>query len=238
MLEVIDKVNIHDYDGILINAGGPELNDFINYAMSENIAVATFNSDSPASKRLFFCGEDHFAAGRMCGELVAKFLKGKGVVSIFSGIPSIYALQRRTEGFIDIITNEYADISIINNITNEDNLSIRLQRAQELLFDNSMPDAVFCNSATGALPICQALEMRKVKNSPIVVGYDEDKDLENMLMKGTCAALIYQDPKRQAKNALNYLFRHFYAGESIPAKNECLIVPTIILRSNIDLVLH
>ena len=235
ILGVIGNLEIKNYDGILINAGGPEINMFIDHAVEEGVPVATFNSDSPLSKRLFFCGEDHFAAGRLSGELVSKLLGGSGTVSFFSGLTSVYALKERTRGFVDIVAEDYPNVSIINNINHQDDTSIVTERAEELLFDNPMPDVIFCNSSTGALPICQLLKKHKVKNRPMVIGYEDGEGLIQMLKEDYCTALIFQAPKQQAKNALRFMFYHLYDGAPIPTEQESIIIPTIVLKSNMDI---
>ena len=44
--QVAEGVKVEEYDGILINASGQELNDFINRTRKAGIPIATFNSDS------------------------------------------------------------------------------------------------------------------------------------------------------------------------------------------------
>lgn len=234
-LESVKNLDISEYDGILINAGGALVNPFINEAVRQNKLVATFNSDTPTSKRQFFCGEDHWAAGALSAELIAKMLRGKGTIKLFSGSFSVYALQERTKGFTDTIDYEYPDIEIIANISHEDDKENCMERAEKFLFEGAMPDAIFCNNAIGAYPICSILEKYKVNPYPIVVGYDDDQALEVMLRKGICTALMYQNPKRQASTALEYMFHCLYNHQPIPTIEKCLIVPSIVMAKNIGI---
>lgn len=234
-LAVIDQIDIEQYDGLLINASGPEIDHFIAQAMDKGIAVATFNSDSPTSKRLFFCGEDHYQAGRICGELTAKLLGGKGTVSFFSGLSTVYALRKRTEGFLDLIAEEYPGIRIVNTFFHDDAPETKYLHAESLLHTSPLPDAIFCNSATGALPICQILEQENFDKKPIVIGYDEGEELEAMLQKKICTALVFQKPKLQAANALRFLFKYLYCNE-LPSKNDCKIIPSIVFKENIEIM--
>ena len=235
ILEVAGRINVSDYDAVLLNAGGPELNSFISDTVKQGIPVATFNSDSPASQRLFYCGEYHYGAGMLCGELTAKMLRGCGTVSLFSGLPTVYALCERVRGFTDCINEDFPDVSVINEISHQDDPGLRFDKAEELLFSGEMPDAVFCNSATGALPVCSLIEKYKVKNRPVVIGYDEDRELESMLKKGFCTALIFQDPEQQARSVLRHMFQYLYDGKSLPEFKETSIIPTIVMRGNLEL---
>ena len=235
MANVFETIDFENYDGILLNAGGPELDRYIDFVIEKGIAVATFNSDAPSSSRLFFVGENHYCAGRLAGELTAKLLKGKGTVSFFSGLETVYALSERTRGFRDVIKEYYPDVQIINEISHYDNLAIREEKAEELLFGGQMPDAVFCNTALGAFPVCQLLKRSKVKSRPIVIGYDEDEALEKMVKEGYCTAIMHQHPERQARNALRFIFEYIYYNHRMPLQEETRIMPTIVMRENLRL---
>jgi LacI family transcriptional regulator len=235
ILKVTNGINIKEYDGILLNAGGPELDEFIDGAVSKGVPVATFNSDSPSSRRLFFSGENHFQAGRMSGELVSKLMCGKGNVSLFSGLSSVYALKERVRGFLNYITENYPDISIVGNINHGDDEKLWTDKARELLYNNPLPDAIFCNSASGAYPICKLLSENPDIKRPAVVGYDYDARLEPMLEKNICTALIFQNPQKQAANALRLLFDYINGDIPVPSSEDTIIVPTIIIKNNIEL---
>ena len=106
---------------------------------------------------------------------------------------------------------------------------------RDLVAQGGRPDAIFCNNAIGAYPICSILEKHKVHPYPIVVGYDDDQALEGMLHKGICTAMMYQNPKKQASTALDYMFHCLYDGQPIPTIEKCLIVPSIVMEKNIGI---
>lgn len=232
-LTITRDLDIRPYDGILINAGGPRLDPFIDQAIAQKKLVATFNSDTPTSRRMFFCGEDHWAAGALSGELIARMIRGEGRVRLFSGSFSVHALQERTRGFVDFLRSDYPEVKVVSNISHEDSMDMRMERAEQVLFDGPLPDAVFCNNAIGTYPVCHLVEKYHVRPQPVIVGYDEDQALEQMLQKGICTALLYQNPRLQAHNALKYMFNCLYEHQPVPSPEKCLIVPTIILRNNI-----
>jgi LacI family transcriptional regulator len=235
ILDEIENIDMSQYDGIMLNAGGPELNSFINEAIDRNIVVTTFNSDSPNSKRLFFVGENHYRAGRLAGELTAKLLRGEGTVGLFSGLSTVYALNERIRGFSSLLQEDYPTVKIIKDINHFDDWNLRDRKAEELLFDGDMPDAIFCNSATGALPVCQLLEKYKVEKRPVVIGYDENEELEQMLKKGFCTAILHQHPQKQARIVLRELFQFLYTGkQTLPLDEVVRFMPTIMLKGNID----
>jgi len=231
----ITKLNLDDYDGILINASGMELNSFINETVDRGIAVATFNSDLPGNKRLFFSGEDHIVGGRMSGELAARLLRSRGTVGLVCGLPSIYAHEQRIEGFKEVLANHYPDVDISRRVNHDDIPEHLSEKAEELLFEGAIPDIIFCNSATGVSPICRAIERHKPQNKPLVIGYDYDHTLQPLIDSGTCTALVFQNPRKQAYNALRFLFSYIYEKTGSPAREDSIIMPTIVMKYNVDI---
>jgi ribose transport system substrate-binding protein len=87
--------------GILISAGDPKLmQPDIDLAIAQGVPVITIDSDADSSKRLLFIGTDNYKAGMMGGEVVAKELKGKGNVVIYT-MPEQANLNQRLRGYQD-----------------------------------------------------------------------------------------------------------------------------------------
>jgi ribose transport system substrate-binding protein len=77
-----------------------KLTPAINAAVDKGVAVATFDSDAPESKRFAFYGADDADLGdRIMGDL-AELLGGKGKIAILAGNPEASNLVRRAEGVV------------------------------------------------------------------------------------------------------------------------------------------
>jgi LacI family transcriptional regulator len=235
VLQEVQKLDLDEFDGVLINASGVELNSFINMASSKGVAVATFNSDLPDNERLFFCGEDHILGGRMSGELAARLLRGNGTIGLFCGLPTIYAHEQRIKGFREVLSEYYPNVNIVSRVDHDDIPEHLSQKAAQLLFNGNCPSLIFCNSATGALPICGAIRNHAMEHPPLVIGYDYDHTIQPWLDEGVCTALMFQNPRKQAYNALRYLFNFLYKNSQLPTRENCMIVPTIIMKYNADI---
>lgn len=232
MCRAAASVKVENYDGILINASGAELGEFMERAHAAGVPVATFNSDIPRAKRVFFSGEDHFSAGRLCGELAGKLLGGQGKVALFIGDETVLAQSERIRGFRDVLVKEYPDIQISNVISHRDDPVMAEECAKWIFNEDGIPDAVFCNSAVGGVPICHHLEAVERKARPLVIAYDDGEELVQLLKEGICTAIIYQEPVRQAKKALSYMFEALYYQKKWPEENECQIMPSVVLKEN------
>lgn len=96
--EILESYITQRVDGIAISAlNGDFLTETINRAIEAGIAVVTWDSDAPKSKRLAFYGVDDRASGRILGEQTIKLLNGKGKVAIITSLGAAN-LQNRLEG--------------------------------------------------------------------------------------------------------------------------------------------
>lgn len=103
-VQVIEGLIQKKVDGILVSCNDPDaLKDVIDKATDVGIKVATFDSDSPDSKRIFYAGTNNYKVGFECGEAMKKLVEGKGKVktAILTGVPGAYNLEQRIKGFKD-----------------------------------------------------------------------------------------------------------------------------------------
>lgn len=76
---IVESLIRRRVDGIVISCIDPQkMKVVIDEAIESGIKVATFDSDSPYSDRLFYCGTDNYAAGRACGDALVKEIKARG----------------------------------------------------------------------------------------------------------------------------------------------------------------
>src|SRR5215213_4226822 len=89
-------------DAILISCSDAgKVTGAINDAVDRGVAVMTFDSDAPQSKRFAFYGVDDPKAGQQTMAELAKQLNGKGNVAILAGNQNAPNLQRRVQGAKD-----------------------------------------------------------------------------------------------------------------------------------------
>lgn len=101
-VQVIEGLIQKKVDGILVSCNDPNaLKDVINKASDAGIKVATFDSDSPDSKRIFYAGTDNLKLGKACGEAIKKLIAGKGKIKMgtLTGVPGSFNLEQRIKGF-------------------------------------------------------------------------------------------------------------------------------------------
>jgi ribose transport system substrate-binding protein len=69
-----------------------------NAAVDRNVAVMTFDSDAPGSKRFTFYGTEDDDLGEKLTADVAELLAGKGKIAVLAGNPNAPNLKARVEG--------------------------------------------------------------------------------------------------------------------------------------------
>lgn len=86
-------------DAILISSSdASKVTGAINDAVDRGVAVMTFDSDAPQSKRFAFYGVDDIKTGRSTMAELATLMGGKGKVAILAGNQNAPNLQRRVQG--------------------------------------------------------------------------------------------------------------------------------------------
>jgi ABC-type sugar transport system substrate-binding protein len=86
-VNVIESLIERQVDGILISCNDADaLKDVIDRAVDAGIAVGCFDSDSPNSKRAFYCGTDNYAIGKLSAEYMMQYLPEGGKVAILTGV--------------------------------------------------------------------------------------------------------------------------------------------------------
>ena len=101
-------------DAILVSCSdAAKVNGAINDAVARGVAVMTFDSDAPNSKRFAFYGVDDVETGSQVMDVLAEQLGSKGKVAILAGNQNAPNLRKRTEG-VRKAAAKYPNIKIID----------------------------------------------------------------------------------------------------------------------------
>lgn len=101
-------------DAILISCSdASKVTGAINDAADKGVAVMTFDSDAPDSKRFASYGADDMECGKMTMDELAKQLGEKGTVAILAGNQNAPNLQKRVQGAKEAAA-KYPGIKVIN----------------------------------------------------------------------------------------------------------------------------
>lgn len=227
-LESIDS----RYHGVSVVAlDHPRVRAAIDDLVARGIAVATLVSDVPTSRRQWYVGIDHTAAGRTAGTLMGRFAGGRsGPVGVIAGSLSLRDHVERQFGFGQIVGDEYPNLRILPTRVGRDDRERTRFAAQAILAEH--PDLVgIYNIGAGNQGIADALEEAGRTRDVILIGHDLTVHTRRLLLVGAMDAIINQDPGHQARSAARLLLAHC-TGEPIVAAQERIRID-IFLRDNL-----
>lgn len=188
--QIIDDLVVQGVDGICISCNdAAALLPAINRAVSEGVAVITWDSDSPDSNRLTNVAIDQEAAGKMAGQEMVKRIQS-GKVAILTGTPGALNLEQRRDGFLAGIAD--SDLEVIATDPNYDDVQRAVEIVEQRL--NAVPDLAGY-FFVGMWPFFADLktmpELKEfVKNGGICVSLDALSGAVAAVDQGYCNVLI------------------------------------------------
>jgi ribose transport system substrate-binding protein len=190
--------------GILISVADPAmLKDSIDKAMGAGIPVITIDSDAPSSKRLFFIGTNNYQAGFTGGQRLAKELRGKGNVVVFT-MPDQQNLQDRLRGYRDALAKT-PDIKITRVVDIQGDPRIAFDTTTQIVGkERDKVDGFVCLEAQSGKEVAGVLNSYHVTGKA-VIAMDTDQETLDWIQKGVIAATISQKPYTMAFVGLQML---------------------------------
>lgn len=180
--------------GILVSVADANLmKDDIDKAIAAGIPVITIDSDAANSKRLFFIGTNNYQAGVMGGQRLAKELKGKGNVAVFT-MPEQANLADRLRGYKDALESHGGGIKIDRVVDIKGDPRIAFDTATQILGkEKDKIQGFVCLEALAGKEVATVLSNNGVKDKA-VIAMDTDPDTLEWINKGVIAATIAQKP--------------------------------------------
>src|SRR5215831_12824289 len=207
--ETVDEAVQRKVTGILISAADPTLKDSIDKAVAAGIPVITIDSDAAASKRLFFIGTNNYQAGFTGGQRLAKELKNKGNVVVFT-MPDQPNLQDRLRGYKDALART-PDIKITRVVDIQGDPRIAFDTTTQIVGkERDKVDGFVCLEAQSGKEVAGVLNSYHVTGK-IVMAMDTDQETLGWIQKGMIAATISQKPYTMAfvgMQMLDNLYHH------------------------------
>jgi len=229
--KVIDSRNV---EGIGIAPADPKmLTDLINTAVKNNIAVVTLNTDAPECKRLCFVGQDSILAGKIGGELMGKFLMGRGKVVVITAFKNVLAHRNRLRSFLKIINDYYPDISVEEIFENHDSEEEAYRHIKGFLSKSGEIDWIYLTTGNGPVGVTDALKEFGLAGKSRIVCFDFFPETVKLLKSGLVHATIGQDPFSQGYQTVKLLY-DYIIDKKEPMQKVVHTRIEIGLRENID----
>lgn len=224
------------FDGVAVVAlDHPRVRAAIDDLAAAGVAVVTLVSDVPSSRRAHYVGIDNIAAGRTAGSLIGRFLGGPsrsitGGVGVVTGSPSLRDHAERRFGFGQVMAEEYPNLTLLPPLEGRDDPDRNRDLVRRLLADT--PDLVaIYNTGEGSSGIGEALAEAGRARRILCVGHELTPATRRLLLDGTFAALVAQDPGHEARS-MGRVLHALVTGQPIEAAQERIRVQ-VILRDNL-----
>jgi LacI family transcriptional regulator len=183
----------------------PTVREAIRELAGSDVKVVTIASDILHVPRTAYIGIDNRAAGRLAGYLLGRFLGAKpSKVALFAGSLSYRGHQEREMGFRHVLMEEFPHLEIVELREMRDDREKAYAEAAALL-DRHRDLAGIYNIGAGNTGIARALKERGREQATVFIGHEVTEGTKPLLLDGTLDAVIDQNPRVEAREALNIL---------------------------------
>jgi LacI family transcriptional regulator len=190
----------------LIALDHPTVREAMRALADGGVQVVTLVSDILHVPRTGYVGVDNRAAGRLGGYLLGRFLTSPEPrkVALFAGSLSYRGHEEREMGFRHMIAEEFPHLEVVELREIRDDRQRAYEEAAALL--RRHPDlAGIYNIGAGNSGIGQALHESGRQKSIIFIGHELTDHSKNLLLSGTMDAVIDQNPRVEAREAISML---------------------------------
>ncbi|MBN9243472.1 MAG: LacI family DNA-binding transcriptional regulator [Mesorhizobium sp.] len=184
----------------------PTVREALRSLAADDVKVVTIASDILHVPRVAYIGIDNRAAGRLAGYVMSRFMGAgrAGKVALFAGSLSYRGHEEREMGFRHLLTEEHSQLKIVELREMLDDRERAYSEAAALL--DRHPDlAGIYNIGAGNPGIARALKERGRDRSVVLIGHEVTEATKSLLLDGTMDAVIDQNPRVEAREALNVL---------------------------------
>jgi LacI family transcriptional regulator len=198
----------------------------IDQYSDEGMCFATVANDIPDTKRVVHVGVDAHTAGSMAAEMLEMTCAKRDVAMLVAAKNSPVNMEY-IDGFTDYAKqNVFSSIRIYEHFDDPGRVT---EVTEQLLRDNPTLGGIYMATASSVIA-CDCIR-RHGKQDLTIITTDLLRQTPQILKDRLATAAIFQNPYRQGKNVLRYLYDYVTrsTGEHVH-----LIAPHILLASNVD----
>jgi LacI family transcriptional regulator len=229
--EALERSLDDDIHGLVIAPGEPErLRPLIRQADARGISVLCVNTDAPGTPRLSAVAVDPVTSGSLVGELMGRFLQGRGRVVLVTGLLATIDHARKLDGFRETVGEMWPDLEIARVVEAHDDEGEAYQKCRDVLASVSDVSGVYVSTAN-SIPVLRAIEDEGLGGTVTVITTDLFPALLPHIRSQRVAATIHQRPWTQGRIAFQALHRFLAEGQApLPFIG---LPPHIVMKSNL-----
>ncbi len=214
---VIDTLLVKEYDAITLMIYNEGLIPYVDKAVKQGVPIGAYCVDTQPNKALFFIGQDLYAAGQKCADMMAEEIGGKGKVAVITGQFNVTAHELRRKGFVDQVEAKYPNIEIVGQSEAKD--QAELTRSQTVDYMTAYPDlaGVYC-TAGGPIGAAQAVKDAGKAGVIKVIAFDPLPQTIKYIKDGSIQGVIGQNPYAEGRDTVIRIFNYLMEGTLPEAK--------------------
>ena len=202
-----------------------------------NIPLVIVGENYESVNCLSNVSSDHVTDGRMAAELLCGHMKDRGDILVLAGDINFPSNFNNAGAFEDYIRSNVPGTKVIKihwpASEDRDNEEELIQRILATLKDVPTIRGLYTVCARGTLYIAKAVRQMQPAQPYSIIGSDLYRESADLLRSGIIDAIIYKNPRRQARIGIEHLLQYLRSGHADFEKNERL-TSLIVIRSNVD----
>lgn len=207
LAETIERV-APGSDGVgVVAVDHPVVREALRRVIARGVPVLTLISDIAGLPTIGYIGIDNRAAGRLAGYLLGRLMPpGRTEVALFTGSHSYRGHEEREAGFRHLLAEDFPDLRIVEFREVAENSDRSRAETRELLATRPALGGVY-NIGGGLRGISDALTEAGRGREIVFIGHELTEATRRYLIEGTVDAIIDQNPRVQAREAIERLRR-------------------------------
>jgi LacI family transcriptional regulator len=231
--EALAEAVADDLHGLIMVPGQPVvLAPLLKKAADGGLPVVCVNTDAPEVEHLATVCVDSLTTGLLAGELMGRFLAGKGGVMVVTGQLSTIDHAQKVAGFRRALSEMWPQLRLRAVVEAHDHEGEAHEKSREVL--TSTPDiAGIYVSTVNSIPVLKAIEDLGLAGRATVITSDLFPALGPFIESGKVAATLYQRPSMQGQLAFQILYRFLVDG--VRPRPVTRMAPHIVMKGNLKL---
>ncbi|MDI2091838.1 LacI family DNA-binding transcriptional regulator [Commensalibacter oyaizuii] len=201
---------VHEYDALIVIAPNDPALSKIIYLISHKIPVITLATDIPDSGRLAYIGPNNYQLGRIAAELMGRFIgTQKGEILIILGMAEMDGHTEREAGFRSVIQQHFPNCSIVACLESDENQYQAGKMVANALHEFKNIRGIY-NVSDGNSLIAKMLKTANLSKKVNIITHELTPAHHELLKQGIIDVIIDQNPKIEAKQALECIADYFH----------------------------
>lgn len=221
-LSILENVITSGPDAIVIasNAGEGAV-AALKDAVDKGIVVMTVDTSIPTDVVTTHLATDNVLGGELAAQAMVDQMNAagiplKGKVAIVAAVAGVQTIVDRDGGFIDKMKEIAPDIEVLTPVYVDNEIEKALSETEQIITreGDDLIGIYADNNHTGD-GVGRAIKQAGLKDSVVVVAFDDDQEQLDFLKEGVIKALIIQDQYNMGFSGVGYAIRAIQ-GESLP----------------------